>query len=99
MKDNLNDFPIPRYKFIGQTRNNKQGGEAGLYIYQSYQFIERPDLLINLENAIEAEFIELNLQPSKIFMGIIYCNGADADINRSFQSLNFLTAPHRRNAL
>ena len=27
------------------------------------------------------------------------CNGADADINQFFQSLNFFTAPHRRNAL
>ena len=29
-KDNLNDFPIPRYKFVGQTRNNKQGVGVGL---------------------------------------------------------------------
>lgn len=29
-KDNLNDFPIARYKFVGKLKNNKQGGRVGL---------------------------------------------------------------------
>ena len=71
-KDNLNNFPIPHYKYIGQVRNTRQGGGVGLYINKLYEFTERNDLSTNIENIIEAQFIEINSQPNNIIIGVIY---------------------------
>ena len=55
----MNEFSVPRYKFVGQSRNNKHGGGVGLYVDQSYLLTERADLSRNLDCRIEAQFVEL----------------------------------------
>ena len=37
-----------------------------------YEFTERNDLSTNIENIIEAQFIEINSQPNNIIIGVIY---------------------------
>ena len=71
-KHNMDECSIPRYKFVGQSRNNKHGGGVGMYVNKSHQFTVRTDLSINLENSIEAQFIELNHNPNNILIGVIY---------------------------
>ena len=56
----MDEFSVPQYKFVGQSRNNKHCGGAGVYVNQSYQFTERADLSRNLDSVMEAQFIELN---------------------------------------
>ena len=56
----MNEFSVPQYKFVGQSRNNKHCGGVGVYVNQSYQFTERADLSRNLDSVMEAQFIELN---------------------------------------
>ena len=73
-KDNLYDFPMPHYRFVGQVRDTKHGGGIAMYINQLpvYQFTERNDLSIIMENIIEAQFIEINMPTKNILIGIIY---------------------------
>ena len=54
------------------VRTNKQGGGVGLYINKSYQFRERADLAVNIEEVIESQFIELTTKPNNVIIGIIY---------------------------
>ena len=67
----MDEFSVPGYKFVGMSRNNKHGREVGMYVNQSYQFIEREDLSRNLDSVMEAQFIELNYKPSNILIGVI----------------------------
>ena len=60
IKQNMDEFSFPHYKFFGQSRNNKHGAGVGVYVNQSYQFTERADLSRNLDSEMEAQFIELN---------------------------------------
>ena len=57
----MDQFSIPRYKFVGQWRNNKHGRGVGVYVDQSYLLTctERADLSRNLDCRIEAQFVEL----------------------------------------
>lgn len=71
-KDNLYDFPMPHYRFVGQVRNTKHGGGIAMYTNQLYQFTERNDLSIIMENIIEAQFIEINMPTKNILIGTIY---------------------------
>ena len=71
-KDSLDEFTIPQYKFVGQTRNKRHGVGIGMYVNQSYQFTIRTDLSVNQEDIIEAQFIELNCQSNNILIGVIY---------------------------
>lgn len=71
-KDNLYDLPMPHYRFVGQVRNTKHGGDIAIHINQLYQFTERNDLSIIMENIIEAQFIEINMPAKNILIGIIY---------------------------
>ena len=68
----MDEFSVPRYKFVGQSRNNKHGGGVGAYVDQSYLLTERADLSRNLDCRIEAQFIELNYKPSYILIGVIH---------------------------
>ena len=68
----MDEFSVPQYKFVGQSRNNKHGGGVGMYVNQSHQFTERADLSRNLDGIMEAQFIELNYKPSNILIGVIY---------------------------
>jgi len=44
--NNVNNFPLYQYSFVGRVRNYKIGGGVGLYVNQSYQYRERHDLSI-----------------------------------------------------
>ena len=68
----MDEFSVPQYKFVGQSRNNKHCGGVGVYVNQSYQFTERADLSRNLDSVMDAQFIELNYKPSYILIGVIY---------------------------
>ena len=68
----MDEFSVPRYKFVGMSRSNKHGREVGMYVNQSYQFTERADLSRNLDSVMEAQFIELNYKPSNILIGVFY---------------------------
>ena len=68
----MDEFSVPRYKFVGMSRNNKHGREVGMYVNQSYQFTERADLSRNLDSVMDAQFIELNYKPSNILIGVFY---------------------------
>ena len=63
---------MPHYRFAGEVRNTKNGGSIAMYINQPYQFTERNDLSIIMENIIEAQFIEKNMPTKNILIGIIY---------------------------
>lgn len=65
-KNNMDELSIQGYNFVGQTRNNKHGGGVGMYVNKLHQFTERTDLSINIENIIEAPFIELKENPQNI---------------------------------
>ena len=39
---------------------------------EEYQFKERTDLTLNVEDVIESQFIEIETKPSNIIVGIIY---------------------------
>ena len=67
----MNDFPLNQYSFVGRVRNHKIGGGVGLYVNQSYQYRERHDLSINVDDVIESQFIELTT-PDNIIVGVIY---------------------------
>ena len=69
--NNVNDFPLNQYSFVGRVRNHKIGGGVGLYVNQSYQYRERHDLSINVDDVIESQFIELTT-PDNIIVGVIY---------------------------
>ena len=69
--NNVNDFPLYQYSFVGRVRNHKIGGGVGLYVKQSYQYRERHDLSINIDDVIESQFIEL-ARPDNILVGVIY---------------------------
>lgn len=69
---NINEFPLVNYHNTGMVRTNKQGGGVSLYINKSYQFRERVDLAVNIEDVIESQFIELTTKPNNIIIGIIY---------------------------
>ena len=43
----------------------------GLYVKQSYQYRERHDLSINIDDVTESQFIELT-RPDNIIVGVIY---------------------------
>ena len=62
----MDEFSIQGYNFVGQTRNNKHGGGVGVYVNKLHQFTERTDLSMNIENIIEAQFIELKEKPQNI---------------------------------
>jgi len=70
-KENINDFPLSCYSFIGKPRENKPGGDVGLYINLSCHFRERNDLSINVDDIIESQFVELT-KPYNIIVGVIY---------------------------
>ena len=53
------------------VRTNKQGGGVSLYINKSYQFRERVDLAMNIEDVIESQVTELTTEPNNIIIGII----------------------------
>ena len=69
--NNVNDFPLNQYSFVGRVRNHKIGGGVGLHVNQSYQYRERHDLSINVDDVIESQFIEL-ITPDNIIVGVIY---------------------------
>ena len=71
-QNNCTDFPLPCYHYIGKVRNNKHGGGVGLYVNCSYQFRERDDLAVNIDDLIESQFIELTTKPKNTLVGIIY---------------------------
>ena len=71
-QNNINDFPLPCYHNIGKVRKNKHGGGVGLYVNCSYQFRERDDLAVNIDDVIESQFIELTSKPKNTLIGIIY---------------------------
>ena len=71
-QNNCTDFPLPCYHYIGKVRNNKHGGGVGLYVNCSYQFRERDDLAVNIDDIIESQFIELTTKPKNTLVGIIY---------------------------
>lgn len=50
----------------------KHGGGIAMYVNQLYQFTERNDLSIIMENIIEAQFIEINMPTKNILIGTIY---------------------------
>ena len=52
-QSNRNDFPLPCYNYIGKVCKNKHGGGVGLYVNSSYQFRERDDLAVNIDDIIE----------------------------------------------
>jgi len=56
---------MPHYRFVGQVRNTKHGA---MYINPLYQFTERNDLSIIMENIIEAQFIEINMPTKNILI-------------------------------
>ena len=68
----MNDFPLPNYSSVGKVRSNKLGGGVGLYINRLYQFRERTDLAVNIDDLIESQFIEITTESKKILVGIIY---------------------------
>ena len=68
----MDEFSVPRYKFVGQSRNNKHGGGVGVYVDQSYLLTERSGLSRNLDCRKEPQFIKLNYKPSYILIGVIY---------------------------
>ena len=68
----MNDFPLPNYSSVGKVRSNKLGGGVGLYINRTYQFRERTDLAVNIDDLIESQFIEITTESKKILVGIIY---------------------------
>lgn len=70
--NNRNDFQLPCYQNIGKIRANKHGGGVGLYVNCSYEFRERADLAVNLDDVIETQFIELTTKPKNTLVGIIY---------------------------
>ena len=67
----MNDFPLYQYSFVGRVRNHKIGGGVGLYVKQSYQYRERHDLSINIDDVIGSQFVEL-ARPDNILVGVIY---------------------------
>jgi len=42
------DFPIPGYKFIAKSRENKAGGGVGLYVLESISLIRQMYLKVSL---------------------------------------------------
>ena len=54
---------------LGRTTH---GGGVGLYVNCSYQFRERDDLAVNIDDVIESQFIELTSKPKNTLIGIIY---------------------------
>ena len=69
--ENINDFPLTQYNFVGKVRDHKQGGGVGLYVKQSCQYRERHDLSVNNDDIIESQFIELT-KPKNLIVGVIY---------------------------
>ena len=69
--ENINDFPLTKYNFVGKARDHKQGGGVGLYVKQSCQYRERHDLSVNNDDIIESQFIELT-KPKNLIVGVIY---------------------------
>ena len=69
---NFNKYPIPGYQFIQTNRTNSRGGGVGIYIMDTLQFIERPDLSINILSEFESIFIEITNLNIKLVIGEIY---------------------------
>ena len=62
-----------KFSIIGYLKyNTKHGGVIAMYIIELYQFTERNDLSIIMENIIEEKFIEINMPTKNILIGIIY---------------------------
>ena len=68
----MNDFPLPCYRSIGEVRTDKHGGSVGLHVNRSYQFRERVDLPVNIDDIIESQLIELTTKSKNVLVGIIY---------------------------
>ena len=61
------------------SRENKQTTGVGLYVNQAYQFKERDDLAIKVDDVIELHFIELRAIPNYEYE---YIGTADERLNR-----------------
>ena len=65
-------YNVPNYSFVHTCRDSKIGGGVALYISESVDFLERPDLTIN-NSFLQTAFIEIVDANSKnIIVGNIY---------------------------
>ncbi|XP_028408826.1 uncharacterized protein LOC114531415 [Dendronephthya gigantea] len=72
-ENNKDDFNINNYKYLGSNRPRKRGGGVGMYVSTQIEYKNRSDLNKNLEDIIEAMFIEIiNTSGKNIIIGIIY---------------------------
>lgn len=69
---NFDKFPIPGFQFVQTNRTNRKGGGVGIYIRDELQFIQRPDLALNIESEFESIFVEVTNLPQKLIVGEIY---------------------------
>ena len=62
---------IDSYNLVCKNRDSKGGGVA-IYVHDSLNFKERPDLSVNVQKEFESIFIEVKQTPRPIIVGEIY---------------------------
>jgi hypothetical protein len=72
--DDVNNFGLEGFKYIGVNRSNKKCGGVGIYyVNDKVKYKLRNDININLENLIESIFIEIITSTGKnVIVGVIY---------------------------
>jgi exonuclease III len=71
--DNVNNFGLEGFKYIGVNRSNKKVCGVGIYVNEKVKHKLRNDININLENLIESIFIEIITSTGKnVIVGVIY---------------------------
>ena len=51
---NASMFPIPGYEFVHKSRNNLSKGGVAIYVLLGLNYMERPDLWVNIEGEFES---------------------------------------------
>ena len=72
------DFHLPGYNFVAQSREHKRCGGVGLYIAEDIPFKLRDDLHLSTNNLSECIFVEL--LSDNVLIGCVY-KPPDTDVS------------------
>ena len=73
LKDHNAKFcTLENYRLLCRNRPSRAGGGVAIYVHQSVEFNERPDLDLYVEGKIESIFIEVCLNKKSIIVGEVY---------------------------
>ena len=64
-------YNLDGYEFVGNERQNRNGGGVGIYVHNDFNYNRRLDLDIN-NNDFESVFIEIKTDKKSIILGTIY---------------------------